>query len=252
MSFLSIFYALIFYAATALLVVGLVRKIRQYAKTPAPLKIPTTPAPVTKGGVVFRLFKEVVFFYSLFRSNKWIWLFGWVFHLTLLIVLLRHLRYFTDPVWWWVDLIQPFGKYAAFGMILGLAGLWARRFLVDRVRYISAPSDHLMLALLLGIGISGASMTFVAHTDIVAVKVFFLGLMRFDIQPLPSDPLLLIHLGLVAVLMIIFPVSKLLHAPGVFFSPTRNQVDNPREQRHVADWAVAEFESAGDQQQSKP
>ena len=33
--------------------------------------------------------------------------------------------------------------------------------------------------------------------------------------------------------MIIFPFSKLLHAPGVFFSPTRNQVDNPREQRHL-------------------
>jgi hypothetical protein len=29
--------------------------------------------------------------------------------------------------------------------------------------------------------------------------------------------------------MIIFPISKLLHAPGLFFSPTRNQTDNPRE-----------------------
>jgi len=37
--------------------------------------------------------------------------------------------------------------------------------------------------------------------------------------------------------MIIFPISKLLHAPGVFFSPTRNQIDNPREQRHLSDWA---------------
>jgi hypothetical protein len=38
--------------------------------------------------------------------------------------------------------------------------------------------------------------------------------------------------------MIIFPYSKLLHAPGLFFSPTRNQVDNPREKRHVAPWAA--------------
>jgi hypothetical protein len=38
--------------------------------------------------------------------------------------------------------------------------------------------------------------------------------------------------------MIVFPVSKLLHAPGVFFSPTRNQVDNPREKRHVAGWSA--------------
>ena len=42
------------------------------------------------------------------------------------------------------------------------------------------------------------------------------------------------HLALVALLMLIFPFSKLLHAPGVFFSPTRNQVDDPRERRHLA------------------
>ena len=49
---------------------------------------------------------------------------------------------------------------------------------------------------------------------------------------------LLIHLALVAALMIVFPVSKLLHAPGVFFSPTLNQVDDAREHRHVAGWSA--------------
>ena len=47
------------------------------------------------------------------------------------------------------------------------------------------------------------------------------------------------HLALVALLMIVFPISKLLHAPGLFFSPTRNQADNSREARHVAAWAAA-------------
>ena len=47
------------------------------------------------------------------------------------------------------------------------------------------------------------------------------------------DPVLLLHLALVAILMIIFPVSKLLHAPGLFFSPSRNQADNARERRHA-------------------
>ncbi|MDH3887398.1 MAG: nitrate reductase, partial [Gammaproteobacteria bacterium] len=75
MPFLTIVYAVLFYAATALMVVGLASKIRQYAKTPAPLKIPTTPAPVTRSGVVMRMFRELVFFESLFRSNKWIWIF---------------------------------------------------------------------------------------------------------------------------------------------------------------------------------
>jgi nitrate reductase gamma subunit len=236
-SFVTALYTGLFYVATLALLGGLAWRIYNYAQTPAPLKIPTMPAPLTQTGVVARMGREVVFFESLFKSNKWIWLFGWLFHFGMLLVLLRHLRYFTEPVWFWVNWIQPFGKYAAFAMLAGLLGLWARRFLVDRIRYISTPSDHLMLALLVGIALSGLGMGYLAHTDIVAVKAFFLGLMRFSPQPLPADPLLLVHLGLVIILMIVFPISKLLHAPGVFFSPTRNQVDNARERRHIAAWA---------------
>ena len=44
--------------------------------------------------------------------------------------------------------------------------------------------------------------------------------MYFDLRPLPADPALLVHLTLVLTLMVVFPFSKLLHAPGVFFSPS--------------------------------
>ena len=243
MSALTITFAILFYLATAILIVGIAFKVWLYAKIPAPLKIPTTPAPTTRSGVAFRMLKELTIFESLFKSNKWTWLFGWLFHFGLLLVLLRHLRYFTDPVWGWVTYLQPFGKYAAFMMLVGLAGLWGRRLLVDRVRYISSPSDHLMLLLLIAIGATGALMTFVDHIDIVTLKSFLLGLMTFSwattgLSSLPNDFILIVHLSLVILLMIIFPFSKLLHAPGVFFSPTRNQIDNPRERRHVADWAT--------------
>lgn len=237
MSFLTIIFAALFYAATAILIAGLVNKIVQFVKTPAPLKIPTTPAPTTQTGVVLRMFREVVFFESLFKGTKWTWIFSYLFHIALFLVLLRHLRYFISPVPAPIELIQPLGMYGGFAMVAGLFGLWARRFLVDRVKYISAASDHLILMLLIGIGISGLSMTFFAHTDVVAVKAFFIGLMTFSFSELPADINLLIHLLLVAALMIIFPFSKLLHVPGVFFSPTRNQVDDPRENRHLSDWA---------------
>jgi len=235
---LSVVYALLFYAATLLLIVGVGRKIAVYARTPAPLKIPTMPAPLTKAGVVWRMTKEVTVFRSLFFSNKWIWLFGWMFHVALALVLARHLRYFTEPVWGWVALIQPFGKYAAFAMIAGLAGLWARRFLVDRVRYITSLSDHLMLALLMAIALSGLGIKYLSHTDIVDIKAYMLGLMYFDWQPLPADGFVLLHFTLVITLMVVFPISKLLHAPGMFFAPTRTQVDDAREVRHTAGWTA--------------
>lgn len=236
---MSVLYALLFWIATAVLVVGVGMRIRKYWRTPAPLKIPTTPAPTTASGVVFRMFREVIFFESLFKSNKWIWLFGWTFHMGMWLVLIRHIRYFTFDIPWWLALAQPFGTYAGFAMLIGLVGLWARRIFVERIRYITNPSDHLMLALLILIVGSGLMMRFVIHTDIIMVKQFMLGLMRLRIETLPSDPILLVHLGAVATLMLVFPISKLMHAPGVFFSPSRNQIDNPREKRHLAPWAAA-------------
>jgi nitrate reductase gamma subunit len=232
------FFAILFYVAFATLALGLGAKIARYARVPAPLKIPTTPAPITKSGAAFRVAREVVLFESLFKGSKPLWIFAIMFHFGLFIVLARHLRYFQEPVWFPVALIQPLGIYGGLAMMAGLALLLVRRLVLPRIAYITGPSDFAMLALLLGIGATGMAMTNITHTDVIAVKAFFLGLMRFDIQALPADAVLYAHLMLVAALMIVFPFSKLLHAPGIFFSPTRNQADDPREHRHLSAWAA--------------
>ena len=117
---LTAIFAILFYLATAILLVGLALRIRLYAKTPAPLKIPTTPAPITRGGVVLRMAREVALFESLFKSNKWTWAFGWLFHVSLAVVLFRHLRYFLQPVPEIVAIMQPIGVLMGFGMVAGL------------------------------------------------------------------------------------------------------------------------------------
>jgi [DsrC]-trisulfide reductase subunit M len=253
---MSTFYALLLLVATAFMIIGVIRKVLQYQATPAPLKIPVTPAPKSTGGVVLRLAKEVVLFASLFRSSKWTWLFGMMFHAGLALAFIRHLRYVIDPdgtfgfIWPLISLeiVQSFGKYAGLAMLAGLAGLFARRIFVARVRYISAPSDYLMLILIGVIAASGLLMSFIPfyYIDIVQLKSFMLGTITFDFsQEMPSSVVLMIHLGLVAVLGFILPISKLLHIPGVFYSPTRNQVDNPREKRHIVDWAKKLDETRG-------
>jgi nitrate reductase gamma subunit len=247
MNALSILYVLLFYVAMITLVAGVTNKILQYKRVPAPLKIAVTPAPLTKSGVVYRFFTEVVFFNSLFRATKWTWIFGWMFHLSLLLAFFRHLRYVisSDSIFWPLVnnmVVQSFGHYAGFAMAIGLLGLLARRIFVDRVRYISSPSDYLMLLLIIGIAASGLMMSYVAHTDIVQLKAFIMGLFLFDWQELPADTVLLAHLTMVLALMVIFPISKLLHAPGLFMAPTRYQIDNPREKRHLSPWG-AEIEA---------
>ena len=222
----------------AVLVVGIANKLLQYKRVPAPLKIAVTPAPLTRTGVVYRFFTEVVLFNSLFRATKWTWIFGWMFHLALLLAFFRHLRYVISPLVN-LEVVQSFGKYAGFAMVVGLLGLFGRRIFVDRVRYISSPSDYLMLLLIIAIAGSGLMMSFVEHTDIVQLKDFIMGLFLLDWQNLPADPILLVHLSLVLALALIFPMSKLMHAPGLFFAPTRYQIDNPREKRHLSPWGAA-------------
>ncbi|MCX7945402.1 MAG: respiratory nitrate reductase subunit gamma [Hydrogenophilus sp.] len=236
----------LFYVASAVFVVGLVLKLVQYGRTPAPLKIPTTPAPATRGGVIWRLVKEVTVFESLFKGDLLLWLFAILFHGGLLLVTVRHLRYFLDPVPEVIVWLQPFGIYGGMAMVVGLLGLWGRRLLIARVRYISTVSDHLWLLLLLVLAGSGLLMTFVTHPDVVAVKAFVRGAITFSPEPFPSDLMVALHLLAFFVLLVLFPFSKLLHAPGLFFSPTRNQADDPRERRHLASWAAAlEREKAG-------
>ncbi|MBF0282886.1 MAG: respiratory nitrate reductase subunit gamma [Magnetococcales bacterium] len=229
--------SLLAYLALAIFLAGFAWKIFQYARSPAPLLIPTTPAPLTKIGVAWRLFTEVAFFNSLFKGNKWTWLFGYAFHAALVLVLLRHVRYFADMPHWFAE-VQIFGVIAGIVMVGALGMLLIRRFWVARTRYISSPADYLMLMLLLAIGGTGLLMKFAFRPDIVSIKEAMVGWVTLRGFQTPGDVLFAVHFALVLVLLAIFPFSKLMHLGGLFFSPSRNQTDTPREHRHVNPWAA--------------
>ncbi|MEO5346822.1 MAG: respiratory nitrate reductase subunit gamma [Magnetococcus sp. YQC-9] len=232
---------LLAYVVLTIFLLGFLSRIIIYARAPAPLKIATTPAPTTLPGVAWRLFTEVVFFNSLFKSDKLAWAGGLAFHGAMAVVLIRHLRYFVDPLPAWVGPLQIFGIVAGIVMAAALAFLLLRRFVFERVKYISSKADHLFLVLLLAIAGSGLLMDFCVRPNIVDIKTRMMSMWSAmtGLPPLNSagDVIFLLHILLVGLLLVIFPFSKLMHAGGIFFSPTRNQVDNPREKKHVTPWA---------------
>ncbi|MGD2070192.1 MAG: respiratory nitrate reductase subunit gamma, partial [Gemmatimonadota bacterium] len=121
--------------------------------------------------------------------------------------------------------------------LLGLLYLLARRLVNAQVRYISLPEDFFALFLLIGIAGSGFWLRHLTTTDVAGVKELALGLARFDpVVPASVHPLFYGHLFLVSVLLAYFPLGKLMHAPGVFLSPTRNLANNNRAVRHVNPW----------------
>jgi nitrate reductase gamma subunit len=243
LSLLSGIFIALGYISALIFFGGLFYKLWGYATTPSPLNIPITPQPKTVTGVVLKNFRLISTFESLFIANKWTWVGGYALHLVLLFVLLGHLRYIVEPLGATLTLIQPLGMIAGLLMPLPLIYLWVHRKTVDRLNYITSGADIFALALLLLIALSGITLRLLYHPDVAAVKEFMLGLVLLSPVNIPSNPIFLIHFSLVVVLGIYFPFSKLLHAGGIFFSPTRTQVENAREVRYVNPWASSEEKS---------
>ncbi|MCK5511468.1 MAG: respiratory nitrate reductase subunit gamma [Thermodesulfovibrionia bacterium] len=240
MDSVSSVFNLLAYLAVAIFVLGFLNKVILYFRTPSPLKIPTTPAPKNSVGVVIRLIPEILFFRSLLRggtAEKILWFGSWLFHVSFLLIILRHLRFFTYPVPGVVMSLQQIGIWAAWVFPLALLILIARRFLIDRMVVISLFQDYIILLLILGIGITGLLLKYFMRTNLVDVKAFILGVLTLSPVAVPDSLLFLIHLSFVMLLLVYFPFSKLMHAWGVLISPTRAQTDTPREVRHVASWA---------------
>ncbi len=224
-------------------------------------------APYTRSQAFWRMVLEILLFRSLFRNtqttltgppedrrlvfspSKYLWVGALVFHYCFLLVLLRHLRFAFDPVPGFVAFIEkwdgvlevglPEVYLTGIGLLLGLLYLLWRRFAEVQVRFLSLASDYFALFLLLGIAVSGTLLRYLpaTRTDIVAVKEALVGWLTFNPQALEgASPVFTIHIFLVTVLMAYFPFSKLMHAGGVFFSPTRNLPNDNRARRHVNPW----------------
>ncbi len=216
----TIFTAAIPYAAFAVFVGGVIHRIRNWAASRVPFRIPTTcgqkkslpwiendnlESPHNTLGVIGRMALEVLCFRSLFRntktqvteqgevrygSEKFLWVAAMAFHWCFLIILLRHFRLFAEPtplpVIWLQDLDAFFQVgvpevYLSNLVILGGLGyLLWRRLFNPRVRYISLAADYFPLLLLFGIVISGMLMRYVVKTDLAAVKELTVGLVALS------------------------------------------------------------------------
>jgi nitrate reductase gamma subunit len=264
------------YTAAAIFLAGICYRVVRWARTPVPFRIPTTCGqqkslpwidyaklenPASTVAAIGRMALEILCFRSLFRNtrtevsrnravigeNKFLWLGAIAFHYALLLVLLRHLRLFLEPVPAWVLSLQKADGFFQVGapewylsdvvLLAGLAYLLARRLRDPLLRYISLFTDYFALFLISGIALTGILMRYFTKTDVAGVKQFALGLATFSPSaPKGVGPLFFAHLLLVCVLAAYFPFSKLMHMGGIFLSPTRNLANTSRTRRHINEW----------------
>ena len=164
------------YVAVVVFIVGFIYRVLKWAKIPVPFNITTTCGqqkshswikrneienPTTKLGVIARMALEVLFFRSLFRntkaellddqrvaysSDKLLWLAGLVFHWSFLVIVVRHLRFFVEPVPSCVGLLEGLDSFFQVGLpliyitdltlVVAVTYLFFRRVAIPQLRYI--------------------------------------------------------------------------------------------------------------------
>ena len=272
-----LFGVIIPYAAIAVFIIGIIYRVLQWAARPVPFRIPTTAGqqkslpwikqnkidnPSSALGVIVRMAFEVLLFRSLFRntrseltggpklsyaSAKWLWMAGLAFHWTFLIILVRHLRLFLEPVPSSIKIVESLDSFFQVGapllyltdviFLLAVTYLLLRRIFIPILRYISLPADYFPLFLIIGIGATGVLTRYFFKVNVVGVKELTMGLVTLSPKiPEGIGVLFYIHLFLVSMLFAYFPFSKLMHMAGVFLSPTRNLANTNRMEMHVNPW----------------
>ena len=277
MGLYTVFGIFIPYLAAILFVAGFIYRVLKWASSPVPFHIPTTcgqqkslpwikadniDSPYTTGGVVKRLALDILLFRSLlrnekveleaphkllFRTSTLLWLGAMAFHWSLLVIVVRHLRFFLEPVPTALVVLQRFDSilqnlipilYISDVVILiALAYLFLRRVIYPQIRYISLPSDYFVILIIAGIAFSGILMRLIYKVDLVQVKAWVLSMIRFHpVLPQGVNLLFYIHLFFISLLIAYFPLSKLMHMPGIFLSPTKNLRNTSRNDRHFNPW----------------
>lgn len=264
-------------AAVLIFLVGVVHRVIVWGRSPVPFRITSvggqqaslpwlarSPLDSPKNGfeAALRVAMDVLFFRTLFGntrvrrgasrrpvyvSERLLWAAALTFHWSLLIVVVRHLRYVLEPTPAVLAVVERWDGFfqvttpallASDVLLVCAGGFLLGRRLVDRqVRYLSLPADYFPLLLILGIALSGLFMRHVGRVDLVAVKELSLGLVTLRPRvPVGLTAGVFVHLALVSALLAYAPFSKLLHMAGIFLSPTRNLANDSRRRRHVNPW----------------
>ncbi len=219
------------YVAVAVFLVGMIWQFRTWRRLASPA-MTLFPAPRDEAANLRNVLKEALLFPSLFRGDRVLWLFSWVFHATLLLILLGHLRVFTN-----VDsLLMAFGMSeesiqtmssvaggaAGVVILVAVALILTRRMAVQRVREITGVVDVFALSLIGAIIITGDLMRFGAeHFDLTLTREYFVALATFSsvagMEALKNNTFVL-HMFLALLLILMIPFSKILHFGGIFFT----------------------------------
>jgi nitrate reductase gamma subunit len=219
------------YIAGAIFLIGVIYRVAGWLKVPVPFQLTLFPAPTSGAGRVAAVGTEMLFFKSLYNNDKNLWLWAWLLHVSLAMVIIGHIVgiYFLMNQFTLIGLSAPssqamsafFGTVFGITLMVSLIVLFYRRLVNPEVKKLSDPADYIDLLFVLVIAITGNHMRLPGvHVDLPAVKAYIGSLLALSPMPIPDSGVFIAHFTAVMLFMIYFPFSKMLHFAGFLVNRT--------------------------------
>lgn len=213
------------YIAGAIFLIGVTYRIAGWLKVPVPFQLTVFPAPSDGAGRVAALGTELLFFKSLYKNDKNLWLSAWLLHVSLAMVIGGHIVgiYFLMNQFTLIGFTPAasqatsafLGTVSGLVLMAALIVLLYRRFATPEVKRLSDPADFVDLLFVLTIAVTGNHMRLPGvHVDLPVIKAYLGSLLTFSPQPIPDNSIFIAHFTVVMLFLIYFPFSKMLHFAG--------------------------------------
>ena len=218
--------SLSFYAAFLFFVAGYIARMLAWARY-APLK--PFPEKTLSLSVFLSGLTDILLLRRLLRVNDVLWLGEWVFHTSLLVLFLSHLKYILDPVPAIIAAMEIPARVAAWLLPASLFYIGVMKIIVEKKPYVSSYNFMLLGAMMVSC-VSGLLMKYSFRADLAGIKHFTIGLVTFHVVSLPGTLIFLFHFVVFLLLLMSLPTH--MFAAPLTMIEARQREDELRDLMH--------------------
>jgi nitrate reductase gamma subunit len=198
------------YVSIALFIIGALYRTITWSKAPNVLNWRLYPVPHGVAGEAKYMLEEVLAFKSLIKHNRVVWLGSYVFHLSMVILILWFVLFLMNLALPWLV------RLGAILMLGSCVYLFLVRLLVGPMRHVSTLVEFFNLSIFILFALTG--LIFLGQGLDGPARAYYIGLLTLHPVAPPNSLAFLINLLLLEFIVAYLPFSKMFHMASKYFT----------------------------------
>jgi len=199
------------YLSILLFIMGTAYRFFKWSGAPRHLPWVLYPIPSYPGQLQY-MASEILTFRTLLHYNLKVWVGSYLFHIGLAFFLAWFLTFLAG---WPMNILGKIGGILILG---GATYLFILRLISRSMRTVSSFVEFFNLGIFILFTLTGICVVYGQRVDLVEIRDFFLGLLRFAPKTPPKETSFLILLFIAEGFLVYLPFSKMVHYISKYFS----------------------------------